>query len=498
MTRIDFNPLITAVALCAVVPVRGAAGQGRLTPALPTVAELARSVVTIEVDRLDGSATGSGVILDPNGLIATAAHVIAGSTAGRARLTSGQVFKIEGVVDVDPQLDVALVRVAGFQMPTAILGNSDSVQLGQRLLAIGSPIGLAATVTDGLLSALRNDEGRVLLQISIPVSHGSSGGPIFTERGEVIGLVVSGFRADVAQNINFALPINYVRGKLALAGGKTPIPLAQAAITMPAAPTSIGQEPSSGAATEPTGNLALALDWTRLAGVEGSFEEKGDNGARQSEIVQYTLTTNPSGAPLLARHVQRRHRVKLGPLQTVDAAEDAVETEISIGLPYHLHERLERTSHVAGWQSGVVDVLIEERQYEYSVNGQTRTGSVPRGTVTQQLVNAAIAALPDSLPGTIFVAALDPNTGRADAIRVAFGSIDLVKVPLVAVGSTCGPDAITHDTTVAVRWVTISSGVRQITFPVLSGRPHLNVDPSTLKCLRRPGWGGSPRMDIPK
>jgi S1-C subfamily serine protease len=100
-----------------------------------------------------------------------------------------------------------LIRVAGFELPAATLGNADSLEVGQRLIAIGAPIGLETTVTDGLLSAVRNDGKRKLLQISIPVSHGSSGGPVFTEQGQVVGLVLSGFRADIAENLNFALQL---------------------------------------------------------------------------------------------------------------------------------------------------------------------------------------------------------------------------------------------------------------------------------------------------
>ena len=225
----------------------------------PRAADLARSVVMIEVDRLDGPATGSGVIVDPTGVIATAAHVIAGASSARVRLSSGDVLKVEGVIEADADLDLALVRVAGFQLPAATLGNSDSLELGQRLIAISAPIGLQTTVTDGLLSAVRHDGNRKLLQISVPVSHGSSGGPVFTEEGAVVGLVVTGFRADVAENVNFALPINYARGKLALATSKAPTPLAQV-IAMPATPSlNVTATTATGTTTPDSQQLAAAV-----------------------------------------------------------------------------------------------------------------------------------------------------------------------------------------------------------------------------------------------
>lgn len=475
------------------------AGQAKPPKPRPSVADLARSVVVIEVDRLDGSATGSGVIVDPNGVIATAAHVLAGANAGRVRLSSGDALKIEGVIEADPDLDMALIRVAGFQLPAAVLGNADSVELGQRLIAIGAPIGLEATITDGLLSARRTEGGHKLLQISIPVSHGSSGGPVFTEQGEVVGLVVSGIRADVAENVNFALPINYVRGHLALAASRIPTPLAQAAITMPG-PQGLTEQAAPGAETGPAVvNADLHLDWRSLQGVEAYQEVEGDKGVRQRFLAQYTVTSDPSGAPLFVRHLNLRTRVryKVAPLrwQTDDVADDAIQSELSIGPNLQLHERDQRTAYVSKVQSGITDLRIEGRQFSWtSLDGQTRRGTIPQGTLTSQLVGAAVAAMPDSLPATAYVWVFDPTTTRAEATRVEFGQHDEVKVRLVQGGQSCGPDADTRDTVVEVIWVTITAGPNQNRYPVLVNRPHLYADPDRVKCLRRPGWGGTPAL----
>src|SRR5438876_963745 len=84
--------------------------QSRPAPTRPSVTDMSRSVVKIEVDRLDGSASGSGVIVDPSGVIATAAHVIAGATAARVRLSSGETMKVEGLIEADADLDLALIR----------------------------------------------------------------------------------------------------------------------------------------------------------------------------------------------------------------------------------------------------------------------------------------------------------------------------------------------------------------------------------------------------
>jgi S1-C subfamily serine protease len=88
-------------------------------------------------------------------------------------------------------------------------------------LTVGTPLGLEATVSDGLVSAFRVEEGTRQVQISAPTSPGSSGGPVITSDGKVIGLVVSGITGGGAENLNFALPINYARGELALASSKS-------------------------------------------------------------------------------------------------------------------------------------------------------------------------------------------------------------------------------------------------------------------------------------
>jgi len=448
--------------------------------------------VTIDVERFDGSASGSGVIIDPSGVIATAAHVVAGATTARVHLSTGDALTVEGIIDVDTQLDFALIRVAGFQLPVAVLGNSDSLVVGQRLLAIGSPMGLDATVSDGLLSSIRQDGTRRLLQLSIPVSHGSSGGPVFTEAGAVVGLVVSGIRGGGAENLNFALPINYVRGKLALAASKTPTPLSQAAIVMPPGGSTgqIGPGPGGGPETV---NTTLGLDWTPLNGVEVYQEIKGEQGVRRLGLVQYSLSTDPNGQPVIVRQLRLRIRVKVAPLRTDNVADDLILTELTLGSVSHLHESARRTSYVSSVVNGQTDLLVDGRTFSWTVNDQTRTGWIPRGTLTAELIGGAVAALPDSLPTIAFIWVLDPTTGRADPMRFEFGARDTLNVRLSVDGGLCGSDAFTRDTSVAVVWVTSTVGPNRNRYPVLAERPHLRADPDEVKCMRRPGWGGAPR-----
>jgi len=94
------------------------------------------------------------------------------------------------------------------------LGDSDKVAIGQRVVAIGNPLGLENTVSDGLISAIRPaEQGIKLLQVSVPLSNGSSGGPLFNLQGEVIGVVAASLQQ--GQSLNFAIPINEVKPRLA-------------------------------------------------------------------------------------------------------------------------------------------------------------------------------------------------------------------------------------------------------------------------------------------
>ncbi len=181
------------------------------------------ATVTIVVSGPYGQSHGSGFITSGDGMIITAAHVIDGATSAVVRLQSGEEFNIEGVVTIDRDKDFAIVRVAGFDLPTVPLANADDVSVGQRVIVIGAPIDptYAGTVSDGLVSSDRMMDGARMLPISVPLSPGSSGGPVMTAQGEVIGLVVSGITAVDVQNLNFALPINYVLEKLSLSSEPT-------------------------------------------------------------------------------------------------------------------------------------------------------------------------------------------------------------------------------------------------------------------------------------
>jgi S1-C subfamily serine protease len=132
--------------------------------------------------------------------------VIERAAAVRIKLPAGGEFAATGIVALKPDLDLAVLRVEAQGVPVVALGDSDAVQVGERVVAIGSPMGLQNTVSDGLVSAIREKAGQKVFQITAPVSPGSSGGPLFNAKGQVIGITFASVTE--GQNLNFAIPIN--------------------------------------------------------------------------------------------------------------------------------------------------------------------------------------------------------------------------------------------------------------------------------------------------
>ena len=158
---------------------------------------------------------GSGVVISPDGEILTNDHVIEGIRGGDTTLevktSDGRTFKGK-VLGKDKELDIALVKIEATHLPYAALGNSDAMRIGDWVVAIGNPLGLDHTVTQGIISA----KGRQLsgpglesfLQTDAAINRGNSGGPLLNLKGEVIGINTA-IRPD-GQNIGFAVPVNMI------------------------------------------------------------------------------------------------------------------------------------------------------------------------------------------------------------------------------------------------------------------------------------------------
>jgi serine protease Do len=162
------------------------------------------------------SGVGSGVIVDAAGIVLTNNHVVEGADEVTIELSDGREFK---AVDIktDPDSDLAVVRLADAQdLPTAALGNSDELVIGDWVLAIGNPFELETTVSAGIISAKGRELGRIrrakFLQTDAAINPGNSGGPLVNLSGEVVGINTAiASNSGAYQGIGFAIPINQAR-----------------------------------------------------------------------------------------------------------------------------------------------------------------------------------------------------------------------------------------------------------------------------------------------
>jgi serine protease Do len=160
---------------------------------------------------------GSGFIVSPDGLILTNAHVVAEASEVTVKLTDKREFRAK-IVGVDPQTDVAVLRIEAKDLPTVRLGNAKDVRVGEWVVAIGSPFGFENTVTAGIVSATARalPDGTYVpfIQTDVAVNPGNSGGPLFNLKGEVIGINAQIYSGTGGyQGLSFAIPVD-VAGKV--------------------------------------------------------------------------------------------------------------------------------------------------------------------------------------------------------------------------------------------------------------------------------------------
>jgi serine protease Do len=193
-------------------------GVLRLSAVKELVSRFGEAVVSIETP----SGKGSGFIINRDGYTITNAHVIQGETRISAILyqnvASGLARRrVEDaeIVAVNPFFDLALLKLplpADLKPNYVVLGNGEDVNTGDAVFAVGNPLGLERSVTQGIVSSRsRNLQGQLYLQTDTAINPGNSGGPLFNQRGEVIGVTSRGARADMADNLGFAIPVSYVK-----------------------------------------------------------------------------------------------------------------------------------------------------------------------------------------------------------------------------------------------------------------------------------------------
>ncbi len=194
-----------------------------------TASTVAPSVVAIEVKTSRGGGEGSGVVIDLDGHVLTNDHVVTGALGDTVQVTlsDGRLYDAT-IVGLDPSTDLGVVKIVDppADLAPAIFANSDDVIVGNAVMAVGNPLGLANTVTTGIVSAVARpvstasqqiDQGVVVtnaIQIDAAINPGNSGGPLFNTKGEVIGITSSiaslsgGGTAAGSIGLGFAIPSN--------------------------------------------------------------------------------------------------------------------------------------------------------------------------------------------------------------------------------------------------------------------------------------------------
>ncbi|MEY4199597.1 MAG: putative serine protease HtrA [Verrucomicrobiota bacterium] len=188
------------------------------------------SLVTVSFTGRDGSVegTGAGFVVSSDGLIATALHVIGEARPITVQFADGRKFDATEVHAWDRRLDLALIRIDAKDLPALPLGDSDSLEQGAPIVAMGNPRGLDFSVVSGVVSARREIKlgevtaGNEMIQLAIPIEPGNSGGPLLDLQGQVHGVLT--LKSALTENLGFAMPVNALKSLLAK---PNPVPTAR-------------------------------------------------------------------------------------------------------------------------------------------------------------------------------------------------------------------------------------------------------------------------------
>lgn len=167
--------------------------------------KLSASTVEVTAESDYVSSLGTGFYINDKGTIVTNYHVIEDCSDANVTTSDGGTYKVTGVLGYDKDLDIAILATS--KLNSIAVNKSTNVTTGETVYVLGSSLGLTGTFSEGLVStAERNIDNKTYIQISAPISHGNSGGPVVNALGEVIGIACAGF--EEGQNLNLALPIS--------------------------------------------------------------------------------------------------------------------------------------------------------------------------------------------------------------------------------------------------------------------------------------------------
>ena len=303
----------------------------RVGPAVVSVGMARRAPQRLRrrgLDELKGA--GSGLVIAPDGFVLTNSHVVSSADRIEVRFPDGHEMPATVVGD-DPHSDLAVLRIPGSGLPSAELGDSSALRVGQLVIAIGNPLGFQATVTAGVVSALgrtlRSDTGRLIegvIQSDAALNPGNSGGPLVDFRGSVIVINTAIWAG--SQGICFAIPVN--TAKLVAAAlinhGAVRRAYLGVILQMTGVDRRLVTRHGLGAAS-----AALVQDVdpegaAKTAGLEPGdiIVKAGDRAVRSPDDLQVVLGNHHIGDPLLVEVLRRGERISIEtmPTELQDAA----------------------------------------------------------------------------------------------------------------------------------------------------------------------------------
>ncbi|HEX3774903.1 MAG TPA: trypsin-like peptidase domain-containing protein [Polyangiaceae bacterium] len=185
-------------------------GAASARPPVQSPADITAHAMPAIVSVRAGDAMGTGFVVRADGWVATNFHVVRGASEISVVFANHKEFPVVEIMNANRTHDLVILRIDATALPVLAVGDSDAVRPGDAVLAIGHPLGLEDTVSNGLVSAVRHVHDNLdVLQVSAPIAPGSSGGPLLNDRGEVIGVATAFLTG--GQNLNFGLPSKYVK-----------------------------------------------------------------------------------------------------------------------------------------------------------------------------------------------------------------------------------------------------------------------------------------------
>jgi S1-C subfamily serine protease len=274
------------------------AAAGRVLSAEELFARLSPSVVRVSAqgDNGESQSLGSGVVVDA-GTVITNCHVVRRGSSLKVKHQAEQYGA--SVTTADEAHDLCKLSVPGLAAPAVTVGRVAGLRVGQKVYAIGSPQGLDLTLSDGMVSSLREGPDGTFVQTTAPVSPGSSGGGLFDEMGTLVGIVT--FQMRGGQNLNFAVPADWI-AQIAPSSGAPVIATAPAPERETAAPP-----PPTATATAARGDATTAL----IVGRWNCFGPLTGRGLELLFEANGMVSGSSDGKPLRGRYFVQNRQLQL-------------------------------------------------------------------------------------------------------------------------------------------------------------------------------------------